>query len=126
MNSFTYSQVVDSNEFGTQLASLELDRFWLTINIYCGDEYKQIAKVARLLAGIISSSSSVERLFSSMGFTWSKLRNRLRSEVVKQICFVRQRMLQASGTAVRPTASLPPNLPVKNMIQTMSRTLKQA
>ena len=71
----------------------------------CSVVMNEVARVAKRLNGIVSSSSSAERVFSSFGFTWTKLRNRLRSDLVKQICFVRHRPLHASKAATKRAAS---------------------
>ena len=78
--------------FSQQHSKKGLSHFWLAASIFNAD-YKPQADIARRMGGIISSASSVERLFSSYGLTWSRLRNRLRSTIVKQVTFIRQRQL---------------------------------
>ena len=84
--------VADPVAFNEAHAFKGSKHFWLAASVY-NATYAPVSRVVNRLMGLISSSSSVERLFSAYGLTWTKLRNRLRSKLVQKMTFIRQRML---------------------------------
>lgn len=58
----------------------------------------ELAKIAQVVLGAPSTSCSVERLFSSLKWIYSDLRNRLKSDILDDILVLRANMCQVRNS----------------------------
>ena len=90
-------QVPECDAFITANKKKGLLQFWIKVMartaIANQITIKGVVDIAERLNGIVSSSSTVERCFSTYGLVWTKIRNRMKSYTAFQCVFVRSRLV---------------------------------